>query len=126
MRETVLSDNAPRPSGPFSQGIITSGRQLWISGQVGSDPKTKKVVPGGIEEQAVQVFENVKAIAEAGGGSLQKAIRVGVYLTDIANWAQMNEIYKRYFSEPFPVRTTISCGLVSPYLIEVDAVIALD
>lgn len=126
MREAISTPNAPQPGGPYSQGIITSGKQLWIAGQVAADPATGKMVAGGITEQAEQTFKNVQAIAEASGGNLQQAIRVGVYLRSIDDWAAMNEVFKRYFSQPYPVRTTIECGLSGGYLIEVDAVIALD
>jgi len=125
MREPFFSSRAPKPRGPYSHAIVTSGKQLWVSGQLPIDPQTGEIVSDEFEEQAIQTFENLKAIVEDAGGSLQKAIKVQVYLKDTRYFDAMNEIYRRYFQEPFPARTTIQTNLRIS-LIEVDAVIALE
>ena len=125
MRQSFLTDQAARPGNPYSHGVITSGRQLWISGQVPVDPSTGRLVEGDFETLAVRVFENMRIIAEAAGGSLANAIKVNVFLRDNADFDRMNEIYKRYFAEPRPARTTVQSNLRNTP-IEVDCVVALD
>ena len=80
------------------------------------------MVEGGFEEQAVQVFENVKAILEGAGSSTANVVRVNVYLTDLTNFSKMNEIYRRYFTEVYPARTTVGVQLSADYMIEVDCI----
>lgn len=118
-KRKVLTDRAPKPAGPYSQAIV-AGNTVYVAGQVAFSPRTGQVVEGGFEEQAVQVFENVKAILEGAGSSLEKVVRVNVYLTDLANFSKMNEIYRRYFTEDFPARTTVGVQLSADYMIEVD------
>ena len=120
-KRKVLTDRAPRPAGPYSQAIIT-GNTVYVAGQVAMDPRTGQMAEGGFEEQAVQVFENLKAIVEGAGSSLANVARVNVYLTDLANFAKMNEIYRRYFVEVYPARTTVGVQLSGEYLIEVDCI----
>ena len=118
-KRKVLTDRAPKPAGPYSQAIV-AGNTVYVAGQVAFSPSTGQVVEGGFEEQAVQVFENVKAILEGAGSSLENVVRVNVYLTDLANFSKMNEIYRRYFTESYPARTTVGVQLSANYLIEVD------
>lgn len=125
MREPLFTPEAPRPVSPYSQAIVTSGRQVWVSGQLPLDPYTGTIVEGGFEVQAVRTFENLRAVVEAAGGSLSQAIKIQIYLRDTDDFAAMNEIYARYFPEPRPARTTVQTNLRMS-LIEVDAVIALD
>lgn len=120
-KRRVLTDRAPRPAGPYSQAIIT-GNTVYVAGQVAMDPRTGQMVEGGFEEQAVQVFENLKAIVEGAGSSMANVARVNVYLSDLANFSKMNEIYRRYFSEIYPARTTVGVQLSGAYLIEVDCI----
>lgn len=120
-KRKVLTDRAPKPTGPFSQAII-AGNTVYVAGQVAFSPRTGQVVEGGFEEQAVQVFENVKAIIEGAGSSMANVVRVNVYLTDLANFSKMNEIYRRYFTEVYPARTTVGVQLAGEYLIEVDCI----
>lgn len=120
-KRRVLTDRAPKPTGPFSQAII-AGNTVYVAGQVAFSPRTGQVVEGGFEEQAVQVFENVKAILEGAGSSTANVVRVNVYLTDLTNFPKMNEIYRRYFTEVFPARTTVGVQLAGEYLIEVDCI----
>ncbi|HXG68455.1 MAG TPA: Rid family detoxifying hydrolase [Blastocatellia bacterium] len=121
LRRKILTDRAPRPAGPYSQAIV-SGNTVYVAGQVAIDPKTGKTVPGAFEEQAVQVFENIKAILEAAGTSPANAVKVSVFLTDLSNFQKMNDIYRRYFTEDYPVRTTVGAQLAGEYLIEVDCI----
>jgi 2-iminobutanoate/2-iminopropanoate deaminase len=125
MREPFATDKLPTPRNPYSQAIITGGRQLWISGQVPLDPTTGEVIDGGFEQQAERVFENVRTLVEAAGGSLANAVKVQVFLTSFDHFEQMNAIYMRYFPAPRPARTTVSVDLRG-FLIEVDVVVALD
>jgi reactive intermediate/imine deaminase len=120
-KRKVLTDRAPKPTGPFSQAII-AGNTVYVAGQVAFSPRTGQVVEGGFEEQAVQVFENVKAILEGAGSSTANVVRVNVYLTDLTNFSKMNEIYRRYFTEVYPARTTVGVQLAGEYLIEVDCI----
>ncbi len=125
MREPFATEKLPTPKNPYSQAIITSGRQLWISGQVPVDPASGEVIAGDFEQQALRVFENIKTLVEAAGGSLANAVKVQVYLRSLDHFAQMNAIYARYFPEPRPARTTVPVELRG-FLIEVDVVVALD
>lgn len=120
-RRKVLTDRAPKPSGPLSQAII-AGDTIYVAGQVAAAPQTGRAVEGGFEVQAVQVFENVKAIVTAAGATLSDVVRVSVYLSDLSNFAKMNEIYRRYFSEDYPARTTVGAQLLGNYMIEVDCI----
>ena len=120
-KRKVLTDRAPKPAGPYSQAII-AGNTVYVAGQVAFSPRTGQVVEGGFEEQAVQVFENVKAILEGAGSSLENVVRVNVYLTDLTNFSKMNEIYRRYFTESYPARTTVGVQLSADYMIEVDCI----
>ena len=123
-RRKVLTDKAPRAAGPYSQAII-SGGTIYVSGQGPSDPKTGKIDAVTFEDQAIQVFENIKAILEAAGSSMAKVLRVNVYLADLEDFAKMNEVYRRYFTGDFPARTTIGAQLLLKMLIEVDCMAAI-
>ena len=120
-KRKVLTDRAPKPAGPYSQAIV-AGNTVYVAGQVAFSPTTGQVVEGGFEEQAVQVFENVKAILGGAGSSLENVVRVNVYLTDLTNFSKMNEIYRRYFTESYPARTTVGVQLSANYMIEVDCI----
>ena len=120
-KQIIRSDNAPRPGGPYSQGILAE-KFLFVAGQVGTDPKTGKL-PEGVAAQTKQVLENVKAIVEAAGASLDDVVRSGVYLRDIGDFATMNEVYKTYFVQNQPARTTIQAALVGQYLVEIDCIV---
>lgn len=123
-RRRVLTDNAPKPSGPFSQAVV-SGGTIYVAGQGPMNPKTGKIDVVTFEEQATQAFENVKAILEAAGSSMAKVLRVNVYLADLEDFAKMNEVYRRYFTGDFPARTTIGAQLLLKMLIEVDCIAAV-
>jgi 2-iminobutanoate/2-iminopropanoate deaminase len=120
-KRKILTDRAPKPVGPYSQAIV-AGSTIYVAGQVPINPRTRQAVTGSFEEQAVQAFENVKAIVEAAGATLADVVRVNVYLANLADFNKMNEIYMRYFSEDYPARTTVGAGLLSTFSIEVDCI----
>ena len=117
-KRQVSTDRAPKPVGPYSQAMI-AGNTIYVAGQGPFDPKTG-TMPGTFEEQAVQVFANIKAIVEGAGATLADVVKVNVYLADLANFAKMNEVYKRYFVEPFPARATVGSQLLGGMGIEVE------
>ena len=125
-RQTIKADNAPKAIGPYSQAV-RSGNLLFFSGQTPIDPATGSLVTGDISAQARRVFENLKAVCTAAGGSFDQVVRVGIYLTDLSNFAAVNAVLKEYFHEPFPARSTI--GVASLPLnaqVEVDMILAFD
>lgn len=95
------------PVGPFSQAIATDGF-LFLSGQVGQEPATGKLVEGGVAAEAEQIFFNLSRVLAAAGKSLVDVVRVGIFLTDINDFAAVNEVYARHFSQPYPARTTVA------------------
>ncbi len=119
-KRKVLTDRAPKPVGPYSQAII-AGNTIYVAGQGPFDPKTGKIAAA-FEEQAVQVFDNIKAIVAAAGARLTDVVKVNVYLADLANFAKMNEIYRRYFTEPYPARATVGTQLLGGMGIEVECI----
>jgi len=119
MKQEIRTEKAPLPSGPYSQGVRV-GSRVYVAGQRPSDPKTGRISED-FTEQAKQVLENVRHVLEAGGATMDDVVSVSVYLTDLANFSAFNEVYKTYFTAPFPTRTTISCSLRG-ILVEVNAV----
>lgn len=119
-RKKVSTERAPKPAGPYSQAIV-AGNTIYVAGQGPFDPKTGKMATT-FDEQAVQVFENIKAIVEAGGATLADVVKVNVYLADLANFARMNEVYKRYFVEDYPARATVGTQLLGGMTIEVECI----
>jgi 2-iminobutanoate/2-iminopropanoate deaminase len=107
--ETFRSPELAPPVGPFSQAVL-SGDFLYLSGQVGQNPASGQLVAGGVEAQAEQIFSNLQAVLAAAGKSLADVVRVGVFLTDLQDFAAVNAIYARHFSPPFPARTTIAAA----------------
>jgi 2-iminobutanoate/2-iminopropanoate deaminase len=109
MRNAVTTEKAPRPIGPYSQAIV-EGDLLFLAGQGPIDPATGATELGDIASQTRRTLDNVKAILEAAGSSLDKVIRCNVYLKDIGDFEAMNEVYARTFTAPYPARTTIQAG----------------
>jgi 2-iminobutanoate/2-iminopropanoate deaminase len=118
----VSSRAAPAASGGYSQAIAAGGF-LFLSGQGPYDARGE-LVAASVEEQVRQVFANLQAVAEAAGTSLTRAVRVGVYLSDLAHFDEMDRVYRQLFAEPRPARTTIQTDLVD-FIIEADAVVLL-
>jgi 2-iminobutanoate/2-iminopropanoate deaminase len=125
-KKRIQTEHAPAAIGPYSQGIVINN-MLYTAGQVAIDPKEGKLIEGGIEEQTRQVLENVKAVLEAAGTSLDNVVKTTVFLTYMGNFAAMNGIYSKYFSaDPPPARTTIQvAGLPLGAMIEIECVAAL-
>ena len=106
MKEPIVTDKIAKPLGPFSPAVRAGG-SIYMSGQVAQDPATGKLIAGDVAAQTEQVFRNVRAVLEAAGKSLSDVVAVRVYLTDMANFAAMNEVYAKQFQQPYPARTTI-------------------
>jgi reactive intermediate/imine deaminase len=126
MTRTIISTpNAPSAIGTYSQAV-RSGNTLYMSGQIGLDPKTMQMVEG-IDEQIVRVFDNLKAVAEAAGTSLNNALKFNIYLVDLANFAKVNEVMARYVAEPYPARAAVGVKeLPKGALVEADAILFID
>jgi len=121
-RQIIVTDKAPAAIGTYSQAVKAGGA-VYCSGQIGLDPVSMQLA-GGFEAQTVRVFENLKAVAEASGAALDDAVKVTIYLTDLANFAKVNEIMARYFSEPYPARAVVGAKeLPRGALVEADAVL---
>jgi reactive intermediate/imine deaminase len=124
-RTPVHTDHAPAAIGPYSQAV-RSGNTVYFSGQIALDPATGEVVAGGIEAQARRAFDNLRAVAEAAGGSMNDIVRVGLYLTDLSQFAAVNAVMAEYFEAPYPARSTIEVSaLPKGVAFEVDAVMVL-
>ena len=123
MAKTIIATaNAPAAIGTYSQAVRV-GDTVYMSGQIGLDPQTMQMVDG-IDAQIVRVFENLKAVAEAAGGSLADVVKLNVFLTDLGNFAKVNETMARYFSEPYPARAAVGVKeLPRGALVEADAVL---
>jgi 2-iminobutanoate/2-iminopropanoate deaminase len=109
MRQPVSTDQAPKAIGPYSQAI-RAGQLLFLSGQVGFDPATGQLVPGGISEQTHRVLQNIGAILSAAGLSFDHVVKTTVFLADMNDFAAMNEIYATYFKSPAPARSTVQAA----------------
>lgn len=122
MAKTIIATaQAPAAIGTYSQAVRV-GDTVYLSGQIGLDPVTMQMVDG-IDAQIVRVFDNLKAVAEAAGGSLADVVKLNVFLTDLGNFAKVNEVMARYFSEPFPARAAVGVKeLPRGALVEADAV----
>ncbi len=123
-KSAIVSPKLAPPVGPFSQAIRADG-YVFFSGQVAQDPATGKLVEGGVEAEAAQLFLNLAAVLEAAGRSFSDVIRVGVFLTNIGDFAKVNGIYARHFSQPYPARTTIGvAALPLGASIEIEMIVA--
>ena len=126
MRKTIHTDSAPKAIGPYSQAVRT-GNTAYFSGQIPLDPASGELVIGDISFQTRRVFDNLKAVCEAAGGSLSNIVRVGIYLTDLGNFASVNAVMADYFKEPYPARSTIGvASLPRGAQVEIDAILQLD
>lgn len=124
-KEVIKTEKAPAAIGTYSQAIKV-GETVYLSGQIPLNPLTMQLVDGGFEAQAVQVFENLKAVAEAAGGSLQNLVKLNIYLTNLDNFTKLNEIMGRYFTEPYPARAAIGISaLPKGSMVEMDAILVL-
>ncbi len=125
-RSIVHSTEAPKAIGPYSQAVRV-GNTLYLSGQTPLDPATGELVAGDISAQARRVFDNLAAVLAAADASFADVVRVGIYLTDLGDFAAVNEVMKQYFSEPYPARSTIGvAALPRAAAVEIDMVAAFD
>ena len=121
-KETIISDKLPAPKGPYSPAIRANGF-IFVSGQGPIDPKTGEVNRGDIKEQTRLVLENIRAILEAAGSSIEKVVKSNVYLSDIEDFAAMNEVYATFFPADPPARTTIEAAALPLGIgVEIDVV----
>jgi len=125
MAKTIISTpHAPAAIGTYSQAVKVDDT-VYLSGQIGLDPATMQLVDG-IDAQIVRVFDNLKAVAEAAGGSLADVVKLNVFLTDLGNFAKVNETMAKYFSEPFPARAAVGvASLPRGALVEADGVLVI-
>lgn len=124
-RSIIATDRAPAAIGPYSQGV-RAGNTVYLSGQIPLDPGSGTLVEGDIATQTRRVFDNLTAVCAAAGGSLADIVRVGIYVTDLANFATVNAVMAEYFAPPYPARSTIEvAGLPKGAEVEVDAILVL-
>lgn len=125
MNKIISTDRGPGAIGPYSQAVQTAGGLLFVSGQIPLVPATGAMAEGGIEGQAVQVLENLRGIVEAAGYQLADVVKTTVYLADMNDFATVNEIYARYFTENCPARVCVEVSrLPKGALVEIDVIAA--
>ena len=123
--QSVNTSAAPQAIGPYSQAVKTDGL-AFLSGQIPLDPRTMEIVSGGIDAQSHRVFQNLNAVIEACGANTADVLKLTIYLTDLSEFAVVNEIMADYFSEPYPARATVEVrALPKGALVEVDAIVSL-
>ncbi|MDT3736868.1 MAG: Rid family detoxifying hydrolase [Denitratisoma sp.] len=123
-KKIIATAAAPAAIGPYSQAV-QAGNTVYLSGQIGLDPATMQMAEG-IDAQVARVFDNLKAVAAAAGGSLADAVKVNIYVTDLANFARVNDAMAQAFSQPYPARATVQvAALPRGALVEIDAVLVL-
>ena len=124
-RKTIHSDNAPSAIGPYSQAV-QHGKLIFLSGQIPLDPNTMELVEGDFEARTRRVFDNLKAVAEAAGGTMEQVLKLNLYLTDLANFATVNSVMADYFDEPYPARAAVGvASLPKGADVEAEAVLGL-
>ena len=124
-RAIIATQSAPQAIGPYSQGVKV-GNTVWISGQIPLDPSSMTIVEGDISAEAEQVFQNLKAVAEASGGTLNDAVKINISLTNLGDFDAVNAVMARYFKEPYPARACVQvAALPKGAHIEIEAVLAL-
>ncbi|MCB1648289.1 MAG: RidA family protein [Pseudomonadales bacterium] len=124
-KKIISTLDAPAAIGPYSQAVKV-GNLVFCSGQIPLDPASMEVVDGGIEAQAVRVLENMKAVAAAADAELRDAVKLTIFLTDLADFGIVNETMKRYFDAPYPARSTVQVSALPKGVnIEIEAILAL-
>ena len=122
MRETVMAEKGPKPAGPYSHAVV-SGGFVFISGQGPADPETG-AMPDAFADQVRQTLKNVQTILEAAGSSLDDVVKVNAYVTDLTRFSEFNDVYKEFFQDDPPARTTVATALLG-ILVEVDCIAAI-
>ncbi|MEG3765177.1 RidA family protein [Alteromonas sp. 14N.309.X.WAT.G.H12] len=124
-KSIIQTDNAPQAIGTYSQAV-KAGTTVYLSGQIPLNPQTMEMVSEDFAEQATQVFENLKAVCEAAGGTMNDLVKVNIFMLDLDNFATVNEIMAKYFSKPYPARAAIGvAALPKGSLVEIDGVMEL-
>ena len=124
-RKAIHSDNAPAAIGTYSQAI-QAGNMVFLSGQIPLVPATMEVVDGGFEARARQVFENLQAVTEAAGGSLNDIVKLTIFLTDLGNFATVNAVMESFFEQPFPARAAVEVAALPKGVdVEADAILVV-
>ena len=124
-KQTIHTDAAPKAIGTYSQAVKT-GNLVFLSGQIPLDPETMEFVEGDFEARARQVFDNLKAVAEAAGGDLNQVVKLTIFLTDLNNFATVNSVMEDYFDQPFPARAAVGvASLPKGADVEADAILGL-
>ena len=121
MKEIIITENAPKPVGPYSQAVKV-GEFLFISGQLAIDPKRGKLVEPDIKDQTERVLENIEAIMEAADYGLADIVQTNVYLSSLTLFRDFNSVYSKYFGDKFPARTTVEVTLLPGALVEISAI----
>ena len=122
MKQIISTGSAPKAIGPYSQAVAWNGL-VFLSGQIPLDPATGQLIEGGIAEQTVRVLDNLKAVLEASGSSLEKVVKTTVFLKNMADFPQMNEVYGRYFPSDAPARSTVEAArLPRDVQVEIDCI----
>src|SRR5580658_8954834 len=122
MKKIIATDHAPKAIGPYSQAVVYNG-MAYLSGQIPLDPATGQIVEGDIAAQTARVLENLKAVLEACGSGLDRVVKTTVYIKDMGEFARMNEIYGKYFTENPPARSTVEAArLPRDARVEIDAI----
>ena len=123
-KEIISTENAPQAIGPYSQAV-KAGSLMFISGQIPLNPETGDLVSGSIEDEANQVLQNIKSICEAAGYGMEDIVKITIFLTDLGNFATVNEVMKKHFSEPYPARATVEIsGLPLGVNVEIEAIVS--
>jgi 2-iminobutanoate/2-iminopropanoate deaminase len=122
MRKTIMAEKGPKPAGPYSHAVVANGF-VFISGQGPVDPESG-TMPDAFGDQVRQTLKNVQTILEAAGSGLENVVKVNAYVTDLTRFAELNEVYKEFFSHDPPARTTVGTSLLG-FLVEVDCIAAV-
>jgi len=124
-KETIATNEAPAAIGPYSQAV-KAGNTVYLSGQIPLIPETMLLVEGGITQQTMQVFTNLKAVANAAGGSLNDAVKVNISLTDLGDFGEVNAVMEQFFVEPYPARACVQvAALPKGAAVEIEAILSI-
>ena len=125
-KQVIFSENAPAAIGPYSQAV-RAGNTVYLSGQIPLVPATMEIVSEDVAEQTTQVFKNLQAVCEAAGGSLKDIVKLNIYMTDLGNFATVNEVMTQFFAQPYPARAALGVrALPKDVAVEIEGVMVLE
>ena len=125
-KQVIFSENAPAAIGPYSQAV-RAGNTVYLSGQIPLVPATMEIVSEDVAEQTTQVFKNLQAVCEAAGGSLKDIVKLNIYMTDLGNFATVNEVMTQFFEQPYPARAALGVrALPKDVPVEIEGVMVLE